>query len=126
MPADKLAAKEVNNMRLQNVVMQLRKACSHPYLFEWPLDSETGEPVADERLVTTSGKMMILDQLLEELFKRKHKVLIFRYGTRHTQCSCSPCLSQFKTMLDIIEDWAVEFKEYESTATLSTNINAML
>ena len=75
-------------MRLQNVVMQLRKACSHPYLFEWPLDSETNEPVADERLVTASGKMMILDQLLEELFKRKHKVLVF---------------SQFTTMLDIIE-----------------------
>ena len=73
-------------MRLQNVVMQLRKACSHPYLFQWPTDS-TGESVADETLVTTSGKMMILDQLLEELFRRKHKVLVF---------------SQFTTMLDII------------------------
>lgn len=41
-----------------------------------------------EELVNASGKMMVLDRLLKELFKRKHKVLLF---------------SQFTTMLDIIE-----------------------
>ncbi|KAG7452973.1 uncharacterized protein BT62DRAFT_925514 [Guyanagaster necrorhizus] len=91
----RVAAKHVNNMRLQNTVMQLRKVCSHPFLFEWPLDAQTHQPALDNRVVDTSGKMMVLDRLLDELFRRKHKVLLF---------------SQFTTMLDIIDDWAREMK----------------
>lgn len=75
-------------MHLQNVVMQLRKVCSHPFLFDWPLDEWTNQPVVDEQLVDASGKMMILERLLDELFARGHKVLVF---------------SQFVTMLDVIE-----------------------
>ena len=75
-------------MKLQNTVMQLRKVCSHPFLFDWPIDPETRNPVLGEELVNASGKMMVLDRLLRELFKRGHKVLLF---------------SQFTTMLDIIE-----------------------
>lgn len=80
--------KQVNNMKLQNTVMQLRKVCSHPFLFDWPLDPRTRQPTLDEELVNSSGKMMVLDRLLGELFKRGHKVLLF---------------SQFTTMLNIIE-----------------------
>lgn len=46
------------------------------------------EPILNSELVNASGKMMLLNQLLDELFRRKHKVLLF---------------SQFTTMLDIIE-----------------------
>ena len=46
------------------------------------------EPVLNEELITASGKMMVLERLLDELFSRGHKVLLF---------------SQFTTMLDIIE-----------------------
>ena len=73
------------------------------------------EPILNAELVSASGKMMLLDQLLEELFKRKHKVLLF---------------SQFTTMLDIIQvsentrgrlrkvlmytqDWAEELKHWD-------------
>ncbi|THH31280.1 hypothetical protein EUX98_g2915 [Antrodiella citrinella] len=91
----KAQLKKVNNMKLQNTVMQLRKVCSHPFLFDWPLDTDTMQPILDEELSSASGKMMVLDRLLTELFKKKHKVLLF---------------SQFTTMLDIIEDWATEFK----------------
>ncbi|KAL4065609.1 SNF2 family N-terminal domain-containing protein [Scleroderma yunnanense] len=89
--------KGINNLRLQNTVMQLRKACSHPLLFdagitEAELYSESESP---EELVDSSGKMMVLERLLDELFARKHKVLLF---------------SQFTTMLDIIETWATELK----------------
>lgn len=80
--------KQVNNMKLQNAVMQLRKVCSHPFLFDWPLDPTTMQRELNENLVNASGKMMVLDRLLRELFRRKHKVLLF---------------SQFTTMLDIIE-----------------------
>ncbi|KAF8182445.1 P-loop containing nucleoside triphosphate hydrolase protein, partial [Mycena galopus ATCC 62051] len=79
--------KHVNNMKLQNTVMQLRKVCSHPFLFASPDD--------DAELLGASGKMLLLDRLLGELFRCGHKVLLF---------------SQFTTMLDIIEDWAVDMK----------------
>ncbi|KAF8625454.1 hypothetical protein AX17_006855 [Amanita inopinata Kibby_2008] len=90
------ALKQVNNMRLQNAIMQLRKVCSHPFLFEWPLDPKTHELVLGKELVSASGKMMVLDRLLRELFRRKegHRVLLF---------------SQFTTMLDIIEAWATDY-----------------
>ncbi|KIJ97478.1 hypothetical protein K443DRAFT_681497 [Laccaria amethystina LaAM-08-1] len=85
---------KVNNMKLQNAVMQLRKVCSHPFLFDWPVDPATMMPILGEELVNASGKMMVLDRLLRELFRRKHKVLLF---------------SQFTTMLNIIEDWATDY-----------------
>jgi hypothetical protein len=75
-------------MKLQNTVMQLRKVCSHPFLFDWPVDERTRQPVINEDLVHASGKMMMLERLLDELFARGHKVLLF---------------SQFTMMLDIIE-----------------------
>ena len=80
--------KQINAQRLKNTVMQMRKVCSHPFLFDWPVDPLTGMKAVNDDLVNASGKMLLLDQLLTELFKRKHKVLIF---------------SQFTTMLDIIE-----------------------
>ncbi|KIY53122.1 hypothetical protein FISHEDRAFT_63512 [Fistulina hepatica ATCC 64428] len=91
----KQAVKQANNLRLQNTVMQLRKICSHPFLFDWPVDPRTMEPIMNQELVNQSGKMMVLERLLDELFRRKHKVLLF---------------SQFTTMLDILEDWAREIK----------------
>lgn len=74
--------------------MQLRLACNSPHNFynPWPED----RPV-DETLVTASGKMLLLDRLLKALFKRGHKVLIF---------------SQFKTQLDLIQDYAQELRKW--------------
>lgn len=80
--------KKINNLHLQNAVMQLRKVCSHPFLFDWPLDERTNQLVINHELVNASGKMMVLERLLDELFERGHKVLVF---------------SQFVTMLDVIE-----------------------
>ncbi|KAG0302302.1 hypothetical protein BGZ97_002409 [Linnemannia gamsii] len=91
------ATKAVVNMNLKNVIMQLRKVCNHPFLFDWPLDPMTNLPVVSEDLLTSSGKMLVLNRLLEALFARGHKVLIF---------------SQFTTMLDIIEEWAVTYKKW--------------
>lgn len=74
-------------MHLQNLIMQLRKISSHPFLFNWPIDSESGEEIVNEDLINASGKMLLLNRLLDALFAKGHKVLIF---------------SQFTTMLDII------------------------
>ncbi len=82
-------------MHLENIVMQARKICNHPFLFDWPIDTNSGTFVVNKDLINASGKMLMLNRLLDELFNRGHKVLIF---------------SQFTTMLDIIEEWANEFK----------------
>jgi ATP-dependent DNA helicase len=85
-----LAKRQIAQKKLQNPVMQLRLCCDSPYNFFNPADvEESGEP--DESLVTTSGKMMLLDSLLPALFRNNHKVLIF---------------SQFKTQLDLLDQYA--------------------
>ncbi|KAK3378937.1 SNF2 family N-terminal domain-containing protein [Lasiosphaeria ovina] len=84
-----LAKKEISNKKLGNPLLQLRLVCNSPHLFYNPWATDNGTPV-DESIVTASGKMLLLDRLLPALFKKKHKVLIF---------------SQFKTQLDILEDY---------------------
>lgn len=86
------AKKEMSMKKLGNPVMQLRLVCNSPHNFynPWPADT-----MVDETLVTSSGKMLLLDRLLPELFERGHKVLLF---------------SQFKTQLDLIEDYAAELR----------------
>ncbi|XP_053291808.1 lymphoid-specific helicase isoform X2 [Pleuronectes platessa] len=78
------------NLKLQNILMLLKRCCNHPYLIEYPLDSATQEYKIDEQLVQSSGKFLILDRLLPALKKRGHKVLIF---------------SQMTSILDILMDY---------------------
>ena len=92
------AERAVHSLRLDNLVMQLRKICCHPYLLDWPVDSKTQEPLVDRRLHTTSGKLRMLDRLLDGLFARGNRVLIF---------------TQFTTMLDILEIWSREWKKLD-------------
>ncbi|KAK2098709.1 hypothetical protein P7K49_024160 [Saguinus oedipus] len=63
------------NLKLQNIMMLLRKCCNHPYLIEYPIDPVTQEFKIDEELVINSGKFLILDRMLPELKKRGHKVM---------------------------------------------------
>ncbi|XP_076956245.1 putative helicase CHR10 isoform X2 [Bidens hawaiensis] len=82
-----------NHQSLQNIVIQLRKACSHPYLFAGiePEPYEEGE-----HLVQASGKLILLDQLLQKLHSSGHRVLLFAQMT-HT--------------LDILQDY-MELRKY--------------
>ncbi|KAH7655866.1 Nucleoplasmin ATPase protein [Dioscorea alata] len=62
---------------LQNLSMQLRKCCNHPYLFVgeynmWQKD----------QIVRASGKFELLDRLLPKLQKSGHRVLLFSQMTR--------------------------------------------
>ena len=70
----KMPETSVVNIKLQNVVMQLRKCCNHPYLLEYPLLETTGEYRVDEELVSSCGKMLVVDKLLPALKERGHKV----------------------------------------------------
>ncbi|PWN32770.1 uncharacterized protein FA14DRAFT_137818, partial [Meira miltonrushii] len=91
----KQAQKDISNMHLQNPIMQLRKVAAHPFLLYWPRDPTSGELIANEDLIYASGKMMMLNRLLDALWSKGHKVLLF---------------SQFTTMLDILEEWCVDYK----------------
>lgn len=88
-----LAEKEIANKKLGNPLLQLRLVCNSPHNFYNPW-ADSATPV-DESIVTSSGKMLLLDRLLPALFKAGHKVLIF---------------SQFKTQLDILEDYCRELR----------------
>ncbi|XP_031616809.1 chromatin-remodeling complex ATPase chain Iswi-like [Contarinia nasturtii] len=81
-------AGKMEKMRLQNILMQLRKCTNHPYLFD---GAEPGPPyTTDKHLITNCGKMVVLDKLLPKLQEQRSRVLIF---------------SQMTRMLDILEDY---------------------
>jgi len=60
---------------LNNIVMQLRKVCNHPYLF-----SPHGYHI-DENIIRCSGKVALLDQMLPKLKAAGHRVLMFTQMT---------------------------------------------
>lgn len=79
---------------LLNIMMELKKASNHPFMFPNAEDrimagSERREDIL-KALITNSGKMMLLDQLLTKLRQDNHRVLIF---------------SQMVKMLDILGDY---------------------
>mmetsp|Transcript_4717 Transcript_4717/g.8359 ORF Transcript_4717/g.8359 Transcript_4717/m.8359 type:complete len:1668 (+) Transcript_4717:195-5198(+) len=80
--------------QLTNIEMELRKCCNHPFLVHGVEAREMTAPPQGEQglddVIQASGKMVLLDKLLAKLRKEGHKVLIF---------------SQFKMMLDIIQDY---------------------
>ena len=51
-----------SNTGYHNVMMQLRKVCNHPYLFE-EVEEDDDNPFG-EHLILNSGKMVFLDRLL--------------------------------------------------------------
>lgn len=85
--------KEIASKKLQNPVMQARLACNSPHNFYWPWDDDPSH--IDDSLITSSGKMLLLDQLISCLMPRGHKILIF---------------SQFKTQLDLLQDYATHLR----------------
>ena len=88
---------------LLNVVMQLRKACNHPFLLagvEEQIMKEEEAVTHDARmqaLIKASGKLVLVDKLLPRLKAQGHKVLIF---------------SQFARVLDILQDYLI-YRNYE-------------
>ncbi len=86
---------------LLNIMMELKKASNHPFMFpnaeqKILAGSERREDVL-KGLITSSGKMMLLDQLLTKLKKDNHRVLIF---------------SQMVKMLDILGDY-LHYRNYQ-------------
>ncbi|KAL0923098.1 hypothetical protein M5K25_007143 [Dendrobium thyrsiflorum] len=83
-----------NQVSLLNIVVELKKCCNHPFLFESADHGYGGDNGSDsnkvERIVLSSGKLVILDKLLIRLRETNHRVLIF---------------SQMVRMLDILAEY---------------------
>ena len=98
---------------LLNIMMELKKASNHPFLFPNAEDRLLrGRDARDDQLkalITSSGKMMLLDQLLTKLKKDNHRVLIF---------------SQMVRMLDILGDYLQlrghQFQRLDGTISAGT------
>jgi SNF2 family DNA or RNA helicase len=76
------AAGQLKVSGLNNVEMQLRKVCNHPYLHfsEEQLDAAAATPT---HIYRTSGKFEMLHRLLPKLHKLGHRVLIFSQVCNH-------------------------------------------
>uniref|UniRef100_A0A673NBQ0 Transcription activator BRG1 n=1 Tax=Sinocyclocheilus rhinocerous TaxID=307959 RepID=A0A673NBQ0_9TELE len=81
---------------LMNTIMQLRKICNHPYMFQQIEESFsehlgfTGGIVQGPDLYRASGKFELLDRILPKLCATNHKVLLF---------------CQMTTLMTIMEDY---------------------
>jgi SNF2 family DNA or RNA helicase len=86
--------KALDGPSLNNLAMQLRKCCNHLFLLngvEDDMRENEPEPIDEGDFVTkASGKLVLLDKLLPRLKENGHRILLF---------------SQFKIMLDILEDY---------------------
>ncbi|KAI0296669.1 SNF2 family N-terminal domain-containing protein [Russula brevipes] len=67
---------------LSNELMQLRKICQHPFLFESVEDKINPAGLIDEKLIRTSGKIELLSRILPKFFSTGHRVLIFFQMTK--------------------------------------------
>jgi ATP-dependent DNA helicase len=83
-----------------NKLMNHRKNVNHPFLFGEPIDPATGMHMGTahpQLLVRASGKLALMDRMLERLHKDGHQVLIF---------------SQMTRVLSVIEDY-LRFRKWE-------------
>ena len=84
-------AKQSDRANLNNILMQLRKCLSHPFVYSKAIEERNSNAAISHRnLVEASSKLQLLELMLPKLEERGHRVLIF---------------SQFLDMLDIIEDF---------------------
>jgi ATP-dependent helicase STH1/SNF2 len=75
---------------LNNKIMQLRKACNHPFVFEEVENVVNPDKSTTDLIWRASGKFELLDRLLPKLERTGHRVLIF---------------FQMTQVMDIMEDY---------------------
>ncbi|KAI9505599.1 SNF2 family N-terminal domain-containing protein [Coemansia spiralis] len=67
---------------LNNTIVQLRKICNHPFVYEEVESRINPSSVNSSLLYRVSGKFELLDRMLEKLLATNHKVLIFFQMTK--------------------------------------------
>uniref|UniRef100_A0A914YHT6 Helicase C-terminal domain-containing protein n=1 Tax=Panagrolaimus superbus TaxID=310955 RepID=A0A914YHT6_9BILA len=87
-------------MSLLNIIMELKKCCNHPYLFNKASVEAPKHPngaYEGNAMVKAAGKFVLMQKMLRNLYNEKHRVLIF---------------SQMTRMLDVMEEFC-EFEGYK-------------
>ncbi|KAI0244542.1 ATP-dependent DNA helicase Hrp3 [Massospora cicadina] len=79
-----------NQLSLLNICAELKKASNHPYLFPNAEDMDASREEQLRGIISNSGKMQLLDQLLARMREAGSRVLIF---------------SQMVRLLDILADY---------------------
>ncbi|CAL4066291.1 unnamed protein product, partial [Meganyctiphanes norvegica] len=80
---DKKAKGKNQTKALMNTIMQLRKLCNHPFMFQHIEEAYcqhagfSGGIVTGPDLYRASGKFEVLDRILPKLHKKDHRVLLF-------------------------------------------------
>lgn len=85
--------KKSAHQALMNTIMQLRKICNHPFMFEHIEDAFSQNTAYHEMgpdLYRAAGKFELLDRILPKLRMSKHRVLMF---------------CQMTKLMDIMEDY---------------------
>ena len=105
--------------KLMNLVMQLRKCCSHPY----QLPGVAPDPYyLGDHVIRASGKFILLEKLLKHtVFEQGKKVLIFSSFTRTLDCC--------EDLLSLISNYGERFKFLRldgSTARARRNLDIRL
>jgi ATP-dependent helicase STH1/SNF2 len=59
---------------LSNELMQLRKICQHPFLFESVEDKMNPSGMIDDKLIRSAGKIELLARILPKFFATDHRV----------------------------------------------------
>ncbi|KAL2624235.1 hypothetical protein R1flu_008480 [Riccia fluitans] len=75
---------------LNNLMMELRKLCAHPFMLDGAEPLSRNEQEANRMMLEASGKLILLERMMAKLRIQGHRVLIY---------------SQFTRMLDILEEW---------------------
>ncbi|KAG0308761.1 hypothetical protein BGZ98_006936 [Dissophora globulifera] len=82
---------------LNNTIMQLRKICNHPYVFEEVERVINPAKNNNDNLWRVAGKFELLDRMLPKLYKTGHRVLIF---------------FQMTAIMNIMEDY-LHYRHYQ-------------
>ncbi|KAM0334316.1 hypothetical protein ACHAQA_001339 [Verticillium albo-atrum] len=75
---------------LSNMIMQLRKLCNHPFVFDEVENVMNPLNISDDKLWRTAGKFELLDRILPKYKATGHRVLMF---------------FQMTAIMDIMEDY---------------------
>ena len=75
---------------LSNMIMQLRKLCNHPFVFDEVENQMNPMSISNDLLWRTAGKFELLDRVLPKYQKTGHRVLMF---------------FQMTAIMDIMEDY---------------------
>lgn len=88
---------KTNARGLSNMIMQLRKLCNHPFVFDEVENVMNPLNISNDMLWRTSGKFELLDRILPKYQASGHRVLMF---------------FQMTAIMDIMEDY-LRYRSFE-------------